>query len=200
MEGLTVDPLVAHQRAQDAFAGVLADVSPEQFGAPTPCSEWTIRDLIEHVIGGNEHVGIWSGRTDEPAARPDDIVAAHRAAAAAAHEVFARPDGMSTMFKLPFAEIPGQFFIGMRTSDVLTHAWDLAAATGQSTDLDPELAAEQLAAVRAFVGPSSAGRASPSATSSRAHPGARPPISWPHSWAVRCNRSLSCCAASRSRR
>jgi uncharacterized protein (TIGR03086 family) len=153
MKGLTVDPLVAHQRAQDAFAGVLANVGPEQFGAPTPCSEWTIRDLIEHVIGGNEHVGIWSGGTEEPAVRPDDIVAAHRAAAAAAQEVFARPDGMSTMFKLPFAEIPGQIFVGMRTSDVLTHAWDLAAATGQSTDLEPELAAEQLAAVRVFVGP-----------------------------------------------
>ncbi|HWS92806.1 MAG TPA: maleylpyruvate isomerase N-terminal domain-containing protein, partial [Mycobacterium sp.] len=59
-----MDPLVAHQRAQDAFAGVLANVGPEQFGAPTPCSEWTIRDLIEHVIGGNEHVGIWSGSTE----------------------------------------------------------------------------------------------------------------------------------------
>ncbi len=161
MEGLTVDPLVAHQRAQDAFAGVLANVSPEQFDAPTPCSEWTIRDLIEHVIGGNEHVGIWSGSDEEPAVRPDDVAAAHRAAAAAAHEVFARPDGMSTMFKLPFAEIPGQIFVGMRTSDVLTHAWDLAAATGQSTDLDPELAAEQLAAVRAFVGPQFRGPGQP---------------------------------------
>ena len=39
--------------------------------------------------------------------------------AAAAQDVFARPDGMSTMFKLPFGEIPGQIFIGMRTSDVL---------------------------------------------------------------------------------
>ena len=111
-----------------------------------------MRDLIEHVIGGNEHVVIWAGGPIEPPARPDDIVAAHRAAAGAAQEVFARPDGMSIMFKLPFAEIPGQMFIGMRTSDVLTHAWDLAAATGQPTDLDPELAAEQLAAVRAFVG------------------------------------------------
>jgi uncharacterized protein (TIGR03086 family) len=156
-----MDPLVAHQRAQDAFADVLANVSPDQFGSSTPCSEWTIHDLIEHVIGGNEHVGIWSGSTEEPAARPDDIVAAHRAAAAAAHEVFARPDGMSTMFALPFAEIPGQVFIGMRTSDVLTHAWDLAAATGQSTDLDPELAAEQLAAVRAFVGPQFRGQGQP---------------------------------------
>ncbi len=156
-----MDPLVAHQRAQDAFAGVLVNVSPDQLGAPTPCSEWTIHDLIEHVIGGNERVGPWGGSSDEPAARPDDLVAAHRAAAAAAHEVFARPDGMSTMFKLPFGEIPGQVFIGMRTSDVLTHAWDLAAATGQSTDLDPELATEQLAAVRAFVGPQFRGPGKP---------------------------------------
>jgi uncharacterized protein (TIGR03086 family) len=148
-----MDPLVAHQRAQDAFAGVLANVSPDQLGARTPCSEWTIRDLIEHVIGGNEYVGIWAGSNEEPAVRPDDTVAAHRAIAAAAQEVFARPDGMSIMFKLPFGEVPGQLFIGMRTSDVLTHAWDLAAATGQSTDLDPELAAGQLAAVRALVGP-----------------------------------------------
>jgi uncharacterized protein (TIGR03086 family) len=148
-----VDPLVAHQRAQDTFAGVLASVSPDQLSAPTPCSEWTIGDLIDHVIGGNELVGPWGGSPDEPAARPDNIVAAHRAAADAAHEIFARPDAMSTTFTLPFGEVPGQVFIGMRTSDVLTHAWDLAAATGQSTDLDPELATEQLAAVRAFVGP-----------------------------------------------
>ena len=156
-----MEPLVAHQRAQDAFAGVLAHVSPEQFASPTPCSEWTIQDLIEHVIGGNEHVGIWSGSTGEPDARPDDIVAAHRAAAAAAPGVLARPDGMSTMFKLPFAESPGQIFIGMRTSDVLTHAWDLAACTGQSTDIDPELAVEQLAAARAFVSPQFRGPGKP---------------------------------------
>lgn len=148
-----MDPLVAHQRAQDAFAALLANVRPDQLGAPTPCSEWTVQDLIEHVMYGNEHVGLWAENPTQPPARPDDIVAAHRATADAAHEIFARPDGMSTMFKLPFAEVPGQFFIGVRTSDVLTHAWDLAAATGQSTDIDPELAAEQLAAVRAFVGP-----------------------------------------------
>jgi uncharacterized protein (TIGR03086 family) len=156
-----VDPLVAHQRAQEAFAGVLANVGPGQLGGPTPCSEWTIRDLIEHVIGGNESVGPRGGSPDEPAARADDLVAAHRATAAAAHEVFARPDGLTKMFKMPVAELPGQLFIGLRTTDVLTHAWDLAVATGQSTDLDPELAAEQLAAVRAFVGPQFRGPGKP---------------------------------------
>jgi uncharacterized protein (TIGR03086 family) len=147
-----MDPLVAHQRAQDAFAGVLANVSPDQLTGPTPCSEWTIGDLIEHVIGGNEHVGLWAANPVEPPARPDDIVAAHRTAAAAAQGIFAEPDGMSTTFKLPFGELPGQIFVGIRATDVLTHAWDLAAATDQSTDLDPELAAEQLAAAHAFVG------------------------------------------------
>lgn len=146
-----MDPLVAHQRAQEAFAGVLARVDPDQLGAPTPCTEWTIGDLIDHVIGGNERVGIWSGAGDEPPARPADIGAAHRASADAAQQIFAGPDGMSTMFKLPFGDVPGQVFVGMRTSDVLTHAWDLAFATNQSTDLDPELAVEQLAAARAFV-------------------------------------------------
>ncbi|AGZ52307.1 TIGR03086 family metal-binding protein [Mycobacterium kansasii] len=156
-----MDPLVAHRRAQDAFAGVLANVSPEQHGAATPCSEWTVRDLIEHVISGNEHVGQWAQHPVEPPARPDDMLAAHRTAAAAAHEVFAAPDGMSTTFKLPFGELPGQVFVGIRTSDVLTHAWDLAAATGQPTDLDPELATEQLAAVRAFMGPQFRGPGKP---------------------------------------
>ncbi|CAM4127311.1 putative Actinobacterial protein [Mycobacterium basiliense] len=156
-----MDPLVAHQRAQDAFAGVLAHVSSDQLGGPTPCSQWTIGDLIEHVIGGNEHVGIWAGGTDSPTARPGDLVAAHRASAAAAQQVFAAPDGMSTPFKLPFGEVPGQVFIGMRTSDVLTHAWDLAVASGQSRDLDPELATEQLAAVRGFVVPQFRGPGKP---------------------------------------
>ncbi|MEB3982974.1 TIGR03086 family metal-binding protein [Mycobacterium sp. 663a-19] len=167
-----MDPLVAHQRAQDAFAGVLANVSADQLDAPTPCSEWTIRDLIEHVIGGNANVGKLAG--EELPARPDDPVAAHRAFAAAAQQAFAGPDGMSRMFTLPFGEIPGQMFIGLRTSDVLTHAWDLAAATGQPTDLDPELATEQLAAARAFVGPQFRGPGKPFAEEQPCPP-ERPP-------------------------
>ncbi|OOK67447.1 hypothetical protein BZL30_7930 [Mycobacterium kansasii] len=67
-----------------------------------------MRDLIEHVISGNEHVGQWAQHPVEPPARPDDMLAAHRTAAAAAHEVFAAPDGMSTTFKLPFGSCPAR--------------------------------------------------------------------------------------------
>lgn len=140
---------MAHQRAQDAFAALLANVRADQLGGPTPCSEWTINDLIEHVVGGNEQVGRW-------AASPIG------------------PGGMSATFKLPLGEVPGQVFIGLRTTDVLTHAWDLAAATGQSTDLDPELAVERLAAARALVGPQFRGPGKPFADE-KPCPRERPP-------------------------
>lgn len=56
-----MDPLVVHQRAQGVFASVRGNVGADQLGGPTPRSEWAIRDLIEHVVGGNEHVAQWSG-------------------------------------------------------------------------------------------------------------------------------------------
>ena len=147
-----MDPLVAHQRAQDVFAGVLAGVGPHQLDDPTPCPEWTVRDLIDHVIGGNEKVAIRAGLRSEPPARPDQAAEAHRATAAAAQEVFAAPGGMSALFGLPVGQMTGSDFIRIRTTDALVHAWDLAKATHQSTDLDPELSAQMLAASQHLPG------------------------------------------------
>jgi uncharacterized protein (TIGR03086 family) len=48
--------------------------------------------------------------------------------------------------KLPFGEFPGGIFVMIAASDAFMHGWDLAKALGQSTDLDPELASQLLAA------------------------------------------------------
>ena len=142
-----MDPLVAHRRAHDAFAGVLANVRPQQMGAPTPCTGWTVGDLIEHVIGGNERVLIRAGLRSEPGASwPADLIEAHRASAAAAQQVFAAPGSMTAIFELAVGPVPGSAFVLIRAVDGLVHAWDLARATGQCTDLDPELASHLLAA------------------------------------------------------
>jgi uncharacterized protein (TIGR03086 family) len=153
-----VDPQTAHQRAQDAFAGVLANVTPDRFGEPTPCTQWTIRDLIGHVVGGNNMIARRAAGAD---ADSPDLFEAYRASAAGAVAGFATPDGMTAIFDLPFGQVPGSVLIGMRTTDVLTHAWDLAAATGQSTDLDPELATEMLAVARERVQPAFRGPGRP---------------------------------------
>jgi uncharacterized protein (TIGR03086 family) len=126
---------------------------------PTPCADWKVSDLVDHVVGGNGWVQQLAGR--EPAPVPDDLPGAVAASADAAHAVFAAPDGMSRMFELPFGTMPGAGFIGMRASDIFTHSWDLAKATGQSTNLDADLAAETLAAARERVQPSFRGPGRP---------------------------------------
>lgn len=148
-----MDALVAHQRAQDVFTGVLLGVTPDRMDEPTPCSEWNVADLIEHVVGGNEGAARAVG-ADAPAAdRPADLNDAHRVAAAAAQQAFSRPEAMTALVEMPFGQIPGSVYLGMRSTDVFTHAWDLAAATGQSTDLDPELADFFLITARERVQP-----------------------------------------------
>jgi uncharacterized protein (TIGR03086 family) len=138
-----MDPLVAHRRAQDTFAHVLVNVTPDHLSSPTPCPEWDVRALIDHVIAGNQRVVLRAG--GQVAALPEDLVAAHRSSAKVAQETFAGPQALTRTYQLPIGELPGTAFIELRTSDLLVHAWDLAIATGQPTDLDPELAEYVLA-------------------------------------------------------
>ena len=136
-----MDQLVAHQRAQDAFAAMLAKVSADQLDAPTPCSEWKVRDVVGHVIAGNHRM---AGTTPAAANDMATLIEAHATSARAAQAAFAAPDGLTRYIEMPFGSVPGSVMIPLRTSDVLTHAWDMARATGQPTDVDPELAAEML--------------------------------------------------------
>ncbi|MDA8310186.1 MAG: TIGR03086 family metal-binding protein [Actinomycetota bacterium] len=133
-----MDPLAAHERAQQVFADVLAGVGPGQLEAPTPCSEWSVRDLVGHVVSGNYRVA-----QKEPPAPAHDVAGlleAHAASARAAQAVLAAPGGLERTYQLRIGEVPGAVVVVMRARDALVHAWDLAKATGQSTDIDPELA------------------------------------------------------------
>lgn len=76
---------------------------------------------------------------------PADLGAAYLASAGAAQETFADPQALTRIYQLPIGEVPGTAFIRVRTADLLAHAWDLAIAIGQPTDLDPALAEYVLA-------------------------------------------------------
>jgi uncharacterized protein (TIGR03086 family) len=154
-----MDQLTAHQRAQDAFAAVLANVTADQLDQSSPCADWNVKAVIDHVIGGNQWVQQLAGL--EPVALGDGLVAAHAASAAGAQSVFAAPDGLTRTFELPFGAFPGTAFIGLRTTDLLTHAWDVAKATGQATDLDPEVATLALEASRQRIAPAFRGPGRP---------------------------------------
>lgn len=136
-------------RAFASTRAVLANVTPEQLDQDTPCKSWKVRDLVNHIVGGAH----WFGASTEAGESADqeaagdftsgDIVASFDAGAARAVAAFGSPGAQEKIVKLPFGEFPGAAFMGLATTDTFTHGWDLAKATGQSTDLDPELA-EQL--------------------------------------------------------
>ncbi len=160
-----MDALAAHARAQAAFGRVLAAVMPTQYGGPTPCEEWTVADLIDHVVGGNHRAAaaVMAGEVpaaaaqDTAASSPGRVVDLFRSSAERAEEAFAGPDALTRTIQWPVGPLPGAVLIGMRTTDVLVHAWDLAVATGQPTDLDPELSEACLATARERLQPSMRG-------------------------------------------
>ena len=157
-----MDPLEAHQRAQDTFAVVLANVRPDQLSLPSPCTEWTVLGVIEHVIGGNGWVQVRAGL--EPVPVPEGSAHLSEAlaiSAGAAQAVFAAPDGLTRTFELPFGALPGAAFVGIRSGDVLAHAWDVAKATGQDTNLAPDLAEQLIGTTRAFLTPALRGEGRP---------------------------------------
>ncbi len=175
-----MDQLEAHRRAQAAFGSVLQNVSHDQWRGTTPCPEWDVAALVRHVVGGNQRVQELAG--EQPVALPDEPAAAHLVSAAAAQQVFEAPDGLTRPFPLPFATLPGSAFIGIRSSDVFAHAWDLAVAHG-AADRARRRARHPTARGRPVVcsSHSCGARAGRSASSSRARPTVARPTSSPPS-------------------
>ena len=142
-----------------AFASterVLADVKADQMDDPTPCASWNVRDLVNHIVGGTTYFAVAA----ETGVAPDnsrvdytagDFTATFATGARRAVAAFAAEGTMDKVLKLPFGELPASIFVFIAATDTFTHGWDLAKATGQSTDLDPETAAELLAAVSGFL-------------------------------------------------
>jgi uncharacterized protein (TIGR03086 family) len=138
-----------HLQACEDFSAVAHEVAQESWAAATPCSKWTARDVVEHVIGFHDFLllrplGVRALRPrDDPASRWD----------ATAETLFA---ALATNGVLDEStELPGggsstpRAMIDALTTDVLVHTWDLARATGSATAPDEELCARALAAARA---------------------------------------------------
>ena len=146
---------------EQAFAStrsVLANVKPDQLDAPTPCQSWDVRTLVNHIVGGAyffaEAVNTGTGGGgEETDYTTGDLVAAYEGGIKETVSAFNAPGAQEKMLTLPFGQMPGAAFMGIATTDAFVHGWDLARATGQSTDLAPELATQLLANARMFIQP-----------------------------------------------
>ena len=156
----------ALDRAIASTAGIVKTVRPDQAGAPTPCTEWDVRDLLNHIIGtlwlseallGNlvpRHPMAPGGLPGTDLAGQDPA-AAYAQASAAALAAASAGDTLTRVHTTPLGDMPGPALAGFTTLDILVHGWDLAKATGQPPALDDTLAAHALTFAEQAISPGS---------------------------------------------
>lgn len=148
------DPLVRYGRAAAAAEAVIAGVKPDQLGDPTPCPEWTVRQLINHLVGGTAaFIAMMSGTgpVDRQADHlGTDPARAFRSTVDRLRSLFAAPGALEREVASPFGHRPASILVHMRVAEMMVHGWDVARATGQPTDLDPELAGVVLESFRSL--------------------------------------------------
>lgn len=133
--------------ASTGFDRVLAAVRPAQWNAPTPCAEWDVRALVNHMTGGNlNYVSLVDGGTAAGflAARDLDVlgadpIGAFRGSVRECADAFAAPGALARMLDYPLGRIAGHQALAVRTADSIVHTWDLARAIGADDTLDPGL-------------------------------------------------------------
>jgi uncharacterized protein (TIGR03086 family) len=143
------DPRVIFSQAVAQTASIVAAVRPDQAGLPTPCAGWDVRTLVSHMSGGVTRIALIGEGADALSVPPfddpgDDWAATYRAAGARAAAAWADDAKLDALFAVPWGKVPGRVAVAGYVREVLAHGWDLATATGQETELDPELGAYAL--------------------------------------------------------
>ena len=142
-----VDLPEVHAQALEATRPLVAGVGADQWGAPTPCEDWDVRALLNHITSGNFWVTpLVAGQTIEEVGDRldgdvlgDDPLATYEASAGEAAASFRGPGAMDAPVAVSYGPVPGSVYCGHRFIDVLIHGWDLATATGQNTTLPSDL-------------------------------------------------------------
>jgi uncharacterized protein (TIGR03086 family) len=134
-------------RAGAEFRLRLNLVRDDQWARPTPCAEWDVRGLVNHVVTANlttERL-LHGASRDETIAmigadfRGDDPIAAFERSAELQAAALGEPGALDRVVAHPAFDMPGARLLEFRIGDMLLHAWDLARAIGADEALDPEV-------------------------------------------------------------
>lgn len=151
------NPLLArHAEALDLFTDRVHAIRPDQWDAPTPCTEWSVHDLVNHLTVEQlwvpplvterrtlEEVGdafdgdVLTG--EEPAGSGENRAAVWDRAAEAARTAFRAPGALEGKVWLSSGETAATAYCAQMTADAAVHAWDLSRAIGADERLPADL-------------------------------------------------------------
>ena len=136
-------------RAVDEFDRRVRSISDDQWDNATPCTEWSVRDLVNHVVYEDLWApGLLAGKTIEEIGGMDafggdrlgeEPKKAWTEAANEARNAVHRDGAMEITTHLSFGDVPGSVYTAQLLSDHVIHAWDLARGIEGDEELDQEL-------------------------------------------------------------
>jgi len=138
-----------HRRSVEGFAALLDALDGTSWAGPTPCPDWDVRALVNHIV----YEDLWTvplmeGATIEEVGDRferdllgDDPVTAARAACETATMAAASGVVAGRTVHLSFGDTPAEEYAYQLAADHVIHGWDLAAALGADRTIDPELVA-----------------------------------------------------------
>ncbi|MEV8017792.1 TIGR03086 family metal-binding protein [Streptomyces sp. NPDC086554] len=142
------------RRALEVTEKIVDQVGPEHLSLPTPCAQWSLRQLLAHMTGQNHgfaaaadgeasDASVWADREID-----DDPAGSFRASSARVTEAFAREGVLDGEFWLPEVRggqmFPARTAIGFHFVDYVVHGWDVAASLGVPAPFDDETLAAVL--------------------------------------------------------
>ena len=150
-----MDMIDTLSKSLDHTAEIVGGVKADQLTSSTPCTKWTVTELLAHMNGaltnmGNGAVGEALLPSTNEFALSDDLADQYRTQAAKTLAAWQACD-LESLVDIGAGPMPAGIAISINIVDQATHAWDLARATDQPADLDDELAATVLAIAQGFV-------------------------------------------------
>lgn len=134
-------------RSHDYLREVVAAVPATAWAAPTPCSEWTVRQVLNHARIDQQAYGLvlTGDRPDSDPFHPADAldgdpVAELDKVLRAVADGYAQLPADADQVPTPLGPMPLPFAAATAAMDAAVHAWDIAAATGQNRPLGADLA------------------------------------------------------------
>jgi uncharacterized protein (TIGR03086 family) len=141
---------------------LVAAIGADEWDLASPCPEWTVRGVMNHLVGGNllfarllageqlppREELVAAGRSDRLG---DDAGAAFRASADALLTAFSADGVLERPLTVPAGTFPGIAALHLRIVEALVHGWDVATATGRPLHFPDELVEQALAFTRATL-------------------------------------------------
>ncbi|HEY8822141.1 MAG TPA: TIGR03086 family metal-binding protein [Dermatophilaceae bacterium] len=156
---MTTDPLTLLVRALDQTEAIIVGIRDDQQQLPTPCRSWDVSTLVAHLI---HDLGAFTKRasggtpswSDPAAVVEGSHIDAYRAGSAALVQAWRAAGDLSVTIEMPgMGKVAKRFPLDQQITELAVHGWDLAVATGQSMDLDPEVGETGLVWARTALRP-----------------------------------------------